>query len=116
MIIARGAGGLPRVPDEGAVSTMTLAELHVGVLIAPEPLRARRTAILAEVEREFEPLPIDELVARRFGTIVAEARGRGRRPKVADALIAATAVAYGLPLYTCDRDFEDLPGLEVVLA
>ncbi len=71
---------------------MTLAELHLGVL---------RT--VAVVEREFELLPIEERLARSFAELVSAARDAGRKPGVADALIAATASAHDLPLWAHDR-------------
>jgi toxin FitB len=102
--------------DEAAISAMTLAELHYGVLRArtntERSLRLRRLAL---VESEFDPLPIDDDVARAYGSIAAGARALGKRPRTADALIAATAAANGLPVYTYDADFEGLPGVQVVL-
>lgn len=115
VIVARGEGEAVALPDEAAISTMTLAELHVGVLLADETRRAGRLAVLAEVEREFDPLPVDAAVARRFGELVAASRRGGRRPKVAAALIAATAARHGVPLYTRDRDFVGMPEVDVVL-
>jgi predicted nucleic acid-binding protein len=104
------------LPDEGAISVMTLAELHVGVLVASgQKARAQRLRTLARVERIFDPLPVDDSVARTFAEIVADARRKRRRPRVVDALIAATAVAHGLPLYSQDRDFGSMPGVKLVL-
>jgi len=104
------------LPDEAAISVMTIAELHVGVLLARgQRVRAQRLRTLARVERAFEPLPVDDLVARAFAEIVAEARRDRRQPRVVDALIAATAVAHDLPLYSQDRDFGLMPGVDLVL-
>ena len=104
------------LPDEAAISVMTIAELHVGVLLARgQRVRAQRLRTLARVERAFEPLPVDDLVARAFAEIVAEARRYRRQPRVVDALIAATAVANDLPLYSQDRDFGLMPGVDLVL-
>lgn len=101
---------------EVAISAMTLAELHVGVLFVRDAaLRAARLRRLATIEREFRTLPIDAEVARRFGEIVADARRDGRRPPTADALIAATAIAHDLELITSDRDFESFGGLNLRL-
>lgn len=109
---SRPLGGLP---EESAISVVTLAELHIGVLLADEPrVRAQRMRSLLEVERSFDALPIDKDVARNFAMIVADARRRGRKPKVMDACIAATAVTHDLPVYTQDVDFDDLPDVEVV--
>lgn len=102
--------------DEAAISAMTLAELHSGVLRAGDPVqRALRLRRLALIESEFDPLPIDGGVARAYGAIVAGARDAGRRPRTADALIAATAAANRLAVYTTDRHFQGLPGVDVVL-
>ncbi len=96
---------------------MTLAELHVGVLITDDSAaRAARLKTLSTVEHELDVLPIDDAVARSFGEIAAAARRAGRKPAVADTLIAATAAAHGLALYTCDADFDALQGVEVVRA
>ena len=73
--------------------------------------------VLQQAERDFDPLPFDAACARAFGSVAASLRARGRkvRARGLDALIAATAVANGLPLYTCHPgDFEAIVGLEVV--
>lgn len=107
---------LASLPEEAAISVMTLAELHVGVLLARgQRIRAQRLRTLARVERAFDPLPVDEAVARAFAEIVADARRRARRPMIVDALIAATAVAHDMPLYSQDRDFGLMPGVELIL-
>lgn len=106
---------LAGLPEESAISVVTLAELHTGVLVADEPrIRAQRMRSLSEVERSFDALPIDKDVARNFATIVADARTRGRRPKIMDAWIAATAVTHDLPVFTRDVDFEDLAEVQVI--
>ena len=93
---------------------VTVAELRIGVLVARKPsVRAQRMRTLAEVEA-LDALPVDDDVAREFAEIVAEARHRRRRPKILDSLIAATARALDVPVYTQDADFDDIPGLRVV--
>jgi predicted nucleic acid-binding protein len=93
---------------------VTVAELRVGVLVASDPsVRAQRMRTLSEVEA-LAPLPVDDDVAREFAEIVAEARRQRRRPKILDALIAATARALDVPVYTQDADFDSIPGVEVV--
>jgi len=110
------SGSRPPEVDEACISAMTLAELHSGVLHARDgATRAARLQRLAFVESAFEPLPIDDEVARVYGTIVAAARAAGRRLQTADALIAATAAANGLTVYTRDRDFEGLSGVRAVI-
>jgi predicted nucleic acid-binding protein len=115
VFIAREQGrGLADLPDEAAISVVTLAELHLGVLLASDDrIRAQRLRTLAAVERTFDPLPIDADVARRFAELVADARRRGRRPTILDAFIGATALANDVPVYTQDEDFDQFPGLRV---
>jgi predicted nucleic acid-binding protein len=106
---------LSALPDEVAISVVTLAELHVGVLVASDHrIRAQRLRTLAEVERTFDPLPVDADVARRFAELVADSRRHGRRPKILDALIAGTALRHGLTVYTQDEDFGQFAGVKVV--
>jgi predicted nucleic acid-binding protein len=106
---------LGELPNRAAISVVTLAELHLGVLLADEPaIRAVRLRTLSEVERTFDPLPVDADVARVFAVIVAEARRAAKRPKIMDAWIAATAAAHRIPVYTQDADFNEMPGVEVV--
>lgn len=120
LVLDRAAGKLEVIPDrptEAAISAVTLCELHHGVLRAPETQRAGRLAALAYAERTFSALPVDARIAPHYARLMTSTqRMRGRRLRVADALIAATAVAHHLTLYTRDRDFEGLPDLNVVLA
>lgn len=106
---------LPAVP---VITAITLAELSVGPLVAPDlPEQAARQARLQEVENAFDPLPFDAAAARSFGQIAAALRHGGRRvqARAFDALIAATAMANDLPVYTCNaRDFAGIDGLDVV--
>ncbi len=102
------------LPEEAAVSVVTLAELHLGVLLAKDrPTRALRLRTATRVERELEAIPIDAEVARVFAAIVAEARGSGRRPSVMDTWIAATGVRHGLIVFSQDADFDDIPQVQV---
>lgn len=98
------------LPEERAISTATLAELHFGVHMATTD-RARRARLrrLAEIESRFDALPIDDAVARAYGGLAHAVMAAGRKPRARtmDILIAATAQANGVPLYTRDRaDFE----------
>ena len=93
------------LPDETAVSVITMAELRTGVLVSPNASeRARRLELLAQLERTYSPLPVDDDVARAYATIIATEREHGRRPRAMDALIAATALSRGLTLYTRDEN------------
>jgi predicted nucleic acid-binding protein len=101
---------------EATISAVTLCELHHGVLIASDAERARRLRTLDVALRSFDALPADYRVAPYFGQLMADARRSGKgRPEVADALIAATAMAYGLPILSSDRDFTSFDVVEVVL-
>jgi len=113
IVVALAGSEPPELPDRAAISTMTLAELHLGAALASAEQRSMRFRVLAHAERTFDALPVDALVALRYGQLVASVRRAGRRLGVADALIAATAIAHGLALYTLDEDFRDVPGLEV---
>jgi predicted nucleic acid-binding protein len=105
---------LADLPDEAAISVVTLAELHLGVLLAGDDrIRAQRLRTLAAVERTFDPLPIDADVGRVFAELVADARRQGRRPRILDAFIAATASANDVPVFTQDEDFDQFPGVRV---
>jgi predicted nucleic acid-binding protein len=106
---------LPLVP---VITSITLAELSVGPLVAANEVeRARRQARLQQAEEAFNPLPFDSDAARVFGTVSASFRQAGRKSAARgkDAMIAAIALANRLPIYTCNaRDFEGIDGLEVV--
>ncbi len=93
---------------------ITVAELRIGVLVASdEATRAQRMRTLSALEA-LTAIPVDDSVAREFAEIVAWARRERRRPKILDALIAATARALDLPVYTQDADFDEIPGLRSV--
>lgn len=103
------------LPDEAAVSVVSLAELELGIHLAgTAEARARRLATLRAVQTTYATLPIDELVASAFARLVADARRAGRRPTVQDSWIAATAAAHEVPVYTQDAGFDDIPGIQVV--
>lgn len=115
IFIAEEAGRpIGQLPDEGAISVITIAELHLGVLHAGDGrTRAQRLATLTRAERDFEALAIDSEVARVFASILDEAAAKGRRPKVMDVWIAATAVHHRLVLFSQDADFDGLPQVTV---
>ncbi|MDQ3721704.1 MAG: PIN domain-containing protein [Actinomycetota bacterium] len=103
------------LPTEAAISVVTLAELMLGVHMArSDDVRARRLATVSALRSTYIALPIDDDVASAFAELVAAARRAGRRAKVQDAWIAATARAHGVAIYTQDRDFDDLLGLDIV--
>lgn len=106
------------LPEEPVISAITLAELSVGPLVAAtERERAARQAHLQQAEADFDPLPFDADAARAFGRIAASLRQRGRTTAARsyDAMIAAIALAHGLPVYTANpNDFAHIDGLTVV--
>ena len=100
------------LPEEVAVCAITLAELAAGPHLATSSAeRARRQARLQQLEAAFEPVPFDSIAARSYGQVMAAVIGAGRshRRRIADLLIAATAHANGLALYT--RNPDDFAGL-----
>lgn len=105
-----------QLPETVAVSTVTIAELAAGPSATDDPLeRARRQDRLQRAEAAFDPLPFDLEAARAYGRILAAVVAAGRRPRrrLADLLIAATALAEGLPLIT--RNEADFLGLEQLI-
>lgn len=105
------------LPDEGAISPITVAELRVGVLAAADvDTRARRLATL-EAVADVETLPIDNSVAAAWALLRIHLAESKRRLNVNDLWIAATALAHELPVVTQDDDFdpiEGVSGLEIV--
>ncbi len=101
------------IPGVLAISTVSLAELHFGVLVASSTvLRAERLRRLSIIQRRFTPLPVDEAVAASYGQLAAAVVEAGRQPRrrSLDLLIAATAHAHDACLYT--RNPDDFLGLE----
>ncbi|MFI1917155.1 type II toxin-antitoxin system VapC family toxin [Nocardia sp. NPDC020380] len=113
------------LPAQFAISAITLAELSAGPhevrsndeqdAYDEHEERARRLEVLQRAESEFDPLPFDAETARIYGRITAAVIAVGRKPRrrLADLMIAATAIAENLPLYTTNPD--DYIGLERLL-
>jgi predicted nucleic acid-binding protein len=113
------------LPDEVAISAITLAELSAGPhQVRPDHQQAeydehaergRRLDVLQRAEHEFDPVPFDAEAARAYGQVAAAVIGAGRSPRrrMADLMIASTAIAAGLPLYTTNPD--DFTGLDELL-
>jgi len=109
------------LPAELAISAVTLAELAAGPHATADPTeRARRQDRLQRTEATFEPLPVDGAVSRAYGRVYAAVAAAGRKARgrrAFDLLIAATALAAELPLYTRNPgDFDGLDGLIEVVA
>lgn len=104
VVIATDVGVLE---GELAISSVTLAELHFGVLVArTTETRAERLRRLSVLQQQFDALPVDEAVAASYGEIAAAVVQAGRQPRVRtmDLLIAATAHAHSARLYTRNPD------------
>ena len=108
----------PSLTMDLRISAVTLAELSVGPLTATtDAERAVRQIRLQAVEAYFDPLPFDADAARAFGRVAASLRQRGRKvsARTYDSMIAATAIANGLPLISANpRDFDGIAELEVI--
>src|SRR5580704_942466 len=114
-----------QLPDEMAISAITLTELSAGPnevrrngeqdMYDEHAERARRLEILQRAESEFDPIPFGAEAARIYGRVAAAVMTAGRKPRrrIADLLIAATAIAEGLPLFTTNPG--DFTGLETLL-
>jgi|SRR5215831_1509463 len=123
LILRRRVDGA-ELPDEMAISTVTLAELSAGPhevrsddeqsTYDERAERARRMSVLQRAEADFDPIPFDTEAARIYGQVAAAiAIGRKPRARVADLMIASTAIAEGLALFTTNPD--DFLGLEHLL-
>jgi predicted nucleic acid-binding protein len=116
------------LPDTMAISAVTLAELSAGPHLVRSNAeqseydehaeRARRIDVLQRAENEFDPIPFDSLAARVYGRLTAGVVAAGRQPRrrIADLMIAATAISEDLPLYTTNPgDFAGLDDLLIVV-
>ena len=122
IMILRALIAPDELPDEMAISAVTLAELSAGPhQVRPDSEqyvyfeaaeRARRLDVLQRAEHEFDPVPFDAEAARAYGRVTAAVVAVGRKPRrrAVDLMIAATALASGLPLFTTNPD--DYAGLE----
>jgi predicted nucleic acid-binding protein len=95
-----------------AISAITLSELSAGPhqirpngeqdLYDEHEERGRRTEALQRAENEFDPVPFGAEAGRVYGRVTAAVVGAGRKPRrrIAGLMIAATAIAEELPLFT----------------
>jgi hypothetical protein len=117
VVIALGSVWALRLPFIAAVSTLTLAELATGVVAAQgDSERRRRRCLVRATEATFETLGFDARCAHAYGPVYATVAARVRKPRgsrAVDQMIAATALAYDLPLYT--RNARDLAGLDELI-
>lgn len=118
VFIARESGrplDLDRLPEESAVSTVTVGELRWGVLMAgDDQTRSRRLDTLSVAQR-LEAVPVDERVAAAWALLRQRLKSAGRKMEINDSWIAATAIAYEWPVITQGQGFPaDVPGLEII--
>jgi predicted nucleic acid-binding protein len=116
LFIARESGrplDADALPDELAVSIVTIGELRAGVLVADSvETRDRRLRTLTAA-LELDPFPIDDAVAAQWARLRVLLHDSGQRMPVNDSWIAATAMAHGVPVLTQDDDFPSVEGLTV---
>jgi predicted nucleic acid-binding protein len=103
------------LPDQWAISVITVAELRAGVLAAADVETRDRRLTTLTAALALDPVPIDDVVGQAWARLRITLRDVGRRMAVNDSWIAATAIALGVPLVTQDDNLRDLPGLDVVL-
>jgi len=103
------------LPEEVSVSVVTLAELELGVLMAQDSdTRSRRLATLTRVRDHTSGLPVDDRVASAYARLVAAELSAGRKPRVHDTWIAATALVHAAEVWTQDDDFTSFAAVPVV--
>ncbi len=103
------------LPDQVSVSVITLAELELGVLVARDPdALAQRLATLTRVREVTAGLPADHRVASAYARLAAGELAAGRKPRVHDTWIAATALVHGAEVWTQDDDFSGFSAVDVV--
>lgn len=102
------------LPDELAVSVVTIGELRVGVLTAADTTTRDRRLSTLTAALSLQPVPIDQNVAASWAKLRMLLRDMGLRMTVNDSWIAATAMALGVPVVTQDDDFPSLDELDVI--
>jgi predicted nucleic acid-binding protein len=103
------------LPEQVGVSVITLAELELGVLMARDAdVRATRLATLTRVREQAAGLPIDDRVSSAYARLAAGELSAGRKPRVNDTWIAATALVHGAGVWTQDADFTAFGAVEIV--
>jgi predicted nucleic acid-binding protein len=99
---------------EWGISAVTLAELRLAVLQASGPEAASRRLSTFQLAQRFEALPVDEAVSDAWALLVCKLRAGGCKAPINDSWIAATAIAHRIPVVTQDKDYDDMPDLEVI--
>ena len=113
--VERGRPLARQLPATVAVSVITLAELELGVLVARDAdTRARRLGTLTRLREQTAGLPADDRVASAYARLAAGELSSGRKPRVHDTWIAATALVHGAEVWTQDDDFTAFDVVDVV--
>ncbi len=108
--------GIEVLPDELAVSIVTVGELRAGVLAATDLVTRDRRLNTLMGALQLQPVSIDEAVAEAWARLQLMLRDHGLRMPVNDSWIAATAISLDVPVMTQDDDYVDVPGLHVIHA
>jgi len=104
-----------QLPSDVSVSVVTIAELEIGVLLAQDPeTRSHRLSTLTRVREQTAGLPANDRVASAYARLAASELAAGRRPRVQDTWIAATALVHGAEVWTQDADFSRFAAVDVV--
>lgn len=118
-VFVAGEQGRPlsrTLPDEVSVSVVSIAELELGVLVAHDPqVRAQRLQTLTEVRAVGAALPVDERTASAYARLASSVLAAGRKPRVQDTWIAATALVNEAEVWTQDDDFSDFASAVTVV-
>ena len=113
--VEQSRGLTRRLPERVGVSVVTLAELELGILLARDAdTRAIRLATFTRVREQAAGLAIDERVSSAYARLAANELSAGRKPRVNDTWIAATAFVHGAEVWTQDADFTAFDGVDVV--
>ncbi len=102
------------LPDEIAISVITIGELRAGVLAAPDLVTRDRRLVTLTHGLALQPIPIDEPVAEAWALLRVRLHDSGQRMAVNDSWIAATAMSLGVPVVTQDHDYVDIAELRVL--
>lgn len=102
------------LPEELAISVITIGELRAGVLAATDLRSRERRLSTLTAALALDPLPVDDNVAEAWARLRLLLRDAGQRMPVNDSWIAATAMAHGVPVITQDADYVDLDDLPVI--
>jgi predicted nucleic acid-binding protein len=104
------------LPQNVAVSVISIAELEIGVMVARDAkTRGQRLRTLTEVRALTGTLPIDERTASAYAQLAASVLAEGRKPRIHDTWIAATALVYDAEVWTQDTDFSEFAAVVPVI-